>query len=139
MYARFLSALVLMFVVNANAAMQFPLEIIERFDEFRIVVYATQTDIDKAPTWEPDEGAPPLSIEKLLLVIDKQESKEPRLHKAKIQKIELKPIREYQAGHHWYYLVQLKVFTGEHPAMQYIAVLMNGKVLPAVREPDSYK
>ena len=138
MYLRILPLLFMIFVANASA-MQFPLEIIERFDEFRIVVYANQADLDKAPAWEPGKGAPPLSIEKLLRIITQQASEDARLHNAIIQKIELKPIRQYQAGQHWYYLVQLKVFTGEHPSMQYIAVLMDGKVLPAVSEPDSYK
>ena len=82
---------------------------------------------------------PILTIEKLLRIIAQQASEDARLHNAKIQKIELKPIRQYHAGQHWYYLVQLKVFTGEHPSMQYIAVLMDGKVLPAVSEPDSFK
>lgn len=138
MYVRILPVLFLIFVANASA-MQFPLEIIERFDEFRIVVYANQSDIDTAPAWNPGAGAPPLSIEKLLQIIARQSKDDARLHNAEIQKVELKPIHGDQAGNHWYYLVQMKVFTGEHPSMQYIAVLMSGKVLPAVREPDSYK
>ena len=50
---------------------QFPLEIIERFADARIVVYTQQSAIDRAPAWNPVEGGPPLTIEALLKTLRK--------------------------------------------------------------------
>lgn len=117
----------------------FPLEVIERFADARIIVYIQQSDMDEAPAWHPGEGAPPLTIEALVRAIQKWTAGDPALAKATIRKIELKPIRLKNNQGRWYYLAQLSVDTEGQPSMHYVAVLMNGKILPAIREPEPYK
>jgi len=118
---------------------QFPLEIIERFADTRIVVYIQQRAIDEAPAWDPAEGAPPLTIEALLKVIQKWSASNPILAGAEIRKIELKPIRLKNNQGRWYYLVQIAVEEQGRSHMRYLAVLMNGRIFPAIREPEPYK
>ena len=129
-----------MILISTKAlAEQFPLEIIERFADARIIIYTQQSAIDEAPTWNPSGGAPPLTIEALVKTIQKWGSTDPNLAKATIRKIELKPIRHNENRNRWYYLVQLQNEEPGHPNVNYLAVLMNGKILPAIREPESYK
>jgi hypothetical protein len=56
-----------------------------------------------------------------------------------ILKIELKPIQNHDAKKYWYYLVQLRTQTDGHPKKQYLAAVMSGKILTAIKEPSSYK
>lgn len=120
-------------------ANQFPLEIIERFADARIVVYIQQTAIDQSPAWDPMEGAPPLTIEALVKTIQNWSAGDPVMAKSTIRKIELKPIRLKNSQDRWYYLVQLQAEHQDHTTMHYLAVLMNGKILQAIKEPEPYK
>jgi hypothetical protein len=120
-------------------AKEFPLEIIERFADARIVIYTRQSAIDAAPAWNPSQGAPPLSIEALIKAVEKWSAAEPQPATAFIRKIELKPIRHEENRNRWYYLVQLDVKEQGRSSTRYLAVLMSGKILPAIREPEPYK
>ena len=142
MYRRLLSALLILMTIlvgNKALANEFPLEIIERFADARIVIYTQKNAIEESPTWSPSEGAPPLTIEILVKTIQKWSAADPNLAKSTIRKIELKPISHYENLDRWYYLVQLKIESQDHSGMHYVAVLMNGKILSAIREPETYK
>lgn len=117
---------------------QFPLVIIEPFDESKIVIYITEKDIEKSPAWKPTDGTPPLTIEKLIADINKHNANDPKFANSIIHEIELKPILHHEKQNRWYYLIQMKV-GGKQPHRQYLAVLMNGKIISAIREPESYK
>ena len=142
MYRRLLSALLILMTIlvgNKALANEFPLEIIERFADARIVIYTQKNAIEESPAWSPSEGAPPLTIEILVKTIQKWSTADPNLAKSTIRKIELKPISHYENLDRWYYLVQLKIESQDHAGMHYVAVLMNGKILSAIREPETYK
>jgi len=130
----------LLFLITENvAATQFPLEIIDYLDDTKIVIFINEADIDEAPTWNPSAGAPPLTIEHLVKDVQKWGAANPNLTHAIIHKIELKPILHHEKQNRWYYLIQMKVQVDDHSDMHYLAVLMNGKILSAMKEPTSYK
>lgn len=120
-------------------AIQFPLEIIEHFDGRTIVISVNQSDIDKTPTWNPTAGSPPLTIAELIKDIQQWTAQDKDLATATIAKIELKQILHHQNTDRWYYLVQLRTIDEDKPGMYFLAVLMNGKILPAIREPAAFK
>jgi hypothetical protein len=126
-------------VTKSAIAGQFPLEIIERFADARIVVYVQQSDIDKEPSWDPSSGEPPLTIAQLVKKVQAWQARDAKLASATIRKIELKPILHHQKQDRWYYLIQLKKLDEEQPGTYYLAVLMSGKIVPAIKEPESYK
>lgn len=120
-------------------ASDYPLVIIEPFDDARIIIYVSETDIEKSPAWKPTNGTPPLTIEKLIADIQKHIASDPRLANAIIHEIELKPILHHEKENRWYYLIQMKIIDNQRPTSRYLAVLMNGKILSAIKEPKSYK
>ncbi len=126
----------LLFGLFANTyAYQFPLEMIDYMDDTTIIVYAKKSDIDSSSTWMPGESAPPLSIAQLVTKVDAWLQSQKGMHDLKVNEVELKKVQKHEKDNYWYYLVQLK----HKKEIQYIAVLMNGKVLPAIKEPKSYK
>jgi len=135
-YRLFIGAL-LLFTQNVIAA-EFPLTIIEPFDEAKIVIYVSESDIEKSPAWQPADGALPLTIEKLIAVINKYNAGKPKMLNAIVHEIELKPILHHEKQNRWYYLVQMKA-AGEQAHRHYFAVLMNGKIISAIKKPETYK
>ncbi len=124
---------------HSVSASPFPLTLIETFDDDRVVIYASESDINNAPDWQPAEGAPPLSVKKLIDDINDWRTRNPEFRDATISEFELKPIRNHEKQHRWYYLVQIKNAGSSKADEHYLAVLMNGKVLPAIKEPAAYK
>jgi len=133
------AAVPLLLFGHSAGATQFPLEIIEHFDDTKIVIYVQQSDVDQAPTWQPGRGAPPLSVEQLVKAVTTHNAGNPDLSDLQIRKIELKPVLRNPKRNSWYYLLRLKAIRDGRPEIEYVAVLMSGKVLPAIREPDPYK
>jgi hypothetical protein len=130
----------LIFLISGNVlADQFPVEIIEYFNDTKVVVYVNESDIEKAPIWNPTKGAPPLTIAMLIKDVQEWNSSAPDLAGMQIHEIELKPIRHHEKQDRWYYLVHLTGPKSKHSGRQYLAVLMNGKIVPAIREPASFK
>ncbi|WJW74998.1 hypothetical protein QVG61_10885 [Thiohalobacter sp. IOR34] len=139
MFFKAVAGLVLLASGNALAG-QFPLEIFEYFDDSKIVIYAREEAIQQAPAWMPETGAPPLGIGRLIEIGNQWISRDPRLQGAHIHEIELKPIRHHESQQRWYYLVQLqRADDSGKPVKTYLAVLLDGTVLPALREPAAYK
>ena len=139
MLSRLLAGLA--FLVAQNAlAIQFPLVLIESFDDAKLVIYVNESDIRNTPDWQPSEGSPPLSVEKLVKDIQKWNNRNPEFANATINEFELKPILNHEKENRWYYLVRMKNKARNGTSeTRYLAVLMNGKVLPAIKEPVSYK
>lgn len=134
-----LPALFLILVSKGAFATEFPLEIIENFDSTKVVIYANESDIGKAPSWSPSEGEPPLTIANLIINVQKWVAQDSNLTDAEILKIELKPIQHHDVKLHWYYLVQLRTQTDGQSKKHYLAAVMSGKILTAIKEPSSYK
>ncbi len=140
MRARILGTLLLLTTSAPQAGHPpWPLEIIERFDSVKIVVYAKQDDIAASPEWYPENGAPPLTLAGLLKIVAQWRARLPAMAHAAIHGIELKPIAHYERQHRWYYLVQLKDRPESRHPTHYLGVLMNGKVLPVIEEPAPLK
>lgn len=130
----------LVFLITQNVfATQFPLVLIESFDDAKVVIYVNESDIRNTPSWQPSEGAPPLSLKNLIKDIKIWNKANPEYANATISGFELKPILHHEKQNRWYYLVQMKNVTNGTLDTHYLAVLMNGKVIPAIREPVSYK
>ncbi len=138
MLSRLLAGLIFLIAQNVLAT-QFPQVLIESFDDARVVIYVNESDISNTPDWQPSEGAPPLSVKNLIKDIKKWNVSNPEFANSTINEFELKPIIHHEKQNRWYYLVQMKNNTKGTSDTHYLAVLMNGKVLSAVREPASYK
>jgi hypothetical protein len=137
-HRKILSVLLLFTIQSVAAGLgPWPLEIIERMDDAKLVVYGNERDIDASPAWNPDAGAPPLDIAGVVEALNRWAASDSRVDAVHVEEIELKPIPR-RAGH-WYYLVRARVEAREGAPVRYFAVLMNGKVEPAIREPMPIK
>lgn len=119
-------------------AVEFPIEVIEYMDDTKVVAFVSQTDIDAASTWNPMKSDAPLCVTEALAAVKKALASYPvDIGAIELASIELKEF-PHQPGH-WHYLVRLKKQDPEaaHPA--FYVVLMNGKAIPATREPQAYK
>ncbi len=118
-------------------AAPWPLEIIDHLDNATLVIYANESDLESSPKWSPEEGAPPFGLSDLLKAVG--DWKKQNNYADGIEKVELKPIAHHEKEGRWYYLVQLKDLEDDGHAHRYLAVLMNGKTIAAVKEPEAYK
>ena len=112
------------------------IEIIEQFDNIRTVAFVSIKDIEDSPVWTPgaaETSAPPLTVDEALKAIDEfshlQESNT-------VREIEIRPVPKYE--NHWHYLIKVASETSVSKFDIYV-VLMSGKVLPAIIEPQAYK
>lgn len=125
-----------LFVISGKIyAFEYPLVILEYIDDTKVIAYINESDIDKALSWLPSEGPPPLSIASVVDVIQKHVALDPDITNAKFTEIELKQIPHHE--NQWHYLVLVETKDSGHLGLHYFAVLMNGKVIPAIEEPES--
>ena len=128
----------LLFLVTTSAqAFHFPEELIEYVDETRIVAFVPADDLAAAGIWMPFDSTPPLSMTDALSAVKSQIESEPKLAEARLQNIVLAPIPHHEQQ--WHYVAKLTTVNGEHSEDHYLLVLMNGKVIAAMGEPDSIK
>ncbi len=126
-----------LFLLSANAwAFQPSVEIIERFDDVRVVAFVSEDDLKDYPLWQPASGTPPLSVGEAIAAVTRQRSGH-RHTMGEVEEIELRKI----AGRkdHWHYLVKLKARGAPGRGIEVYVVLMNGKVIPAIIEPEALK
>ena len=130
----------LLFMLAAGSAQagHWPLEIYDVMDGKKIVVFLQDDDITASPQWLPTDGPPPLTVADALQKLHAWMGKDSRLKGAWFHEMELKPIHGHEQEHRWYYLMQMQVEGGK-PKYRYAVVLFNGKVVPAMVEPASYK
>lgn len=114
-----------------------PEEVFDVMDNQRLVIFLENEDIAESPEWQPTKGRSPLSIADVLKLANVWISQNSRLSNAKVHEIELKPISKHE--HRWYYLLQLQSKSNGKITEHYIAVLLNGKVVPAIAEPTTIK
>ena len=126
--------LVLTLIIGGSSQAYTPsIEIIEQFDNMRLVAFFSERDIENYPIWHPTEEAPPLSIKAAIQAVS--DTNGSKLSIDAIKEIELREISHYK--HYWHYLIKTKTKT--KTKYRIYVVLMNGKVIPAVVEPESYK
>ncbi len=119
---------------GSAGAETFPLELIEQFDEARVVAFIDKAELENSPAWQPLDQPPPLTIaaalERLAAFVQQRGEE---LSKLKVTEIELRPVSGFPDR--WHYLVRTATPAGP----RFYAVLMNGRVVAAVREPEPVK
>lgn len=127
-------ALVLSILFQPVSAEQFPVEIIEQFDNARVVAFIRDADLASSPTWDPLAGPPPLTVQQAIQAVERQwQAAAGQPGKLLIEELELRRISSHD--NHWHYLVKAR----HGRRVRYYVVLMNGKVVPSVREPEAVK
>jgi hypothetical protein len=129
---------VLLFLFSSQVlAVEFPIEISEYIDDVKVDAFINEEDLMHSKKWMPFDSSPPLSMNQALNAIKESEGSGIDFSKAKVVAVELKPVPHHKS--YWHYLVDLKVMSDEGPESVYYVVLMNGKVIPAIKEPESIK
>ena len=138
MLQKTLALLGLLFATGVHAhGMTFPLEIIEYLDNTRVVAFVSEDDIARSRAWQPFEAMPPLSMGEALEALRKDLDSEPGVTGMQLTGIELKPIPHHDRQ--WHYLVKLRVTRNGGDQARYFVVMMDGKVIPALKEPEMVK
>ncbi len=109
---------------------EFPLELIEYIDDVKVVSFVPPSALASVPTWDPSRQPVPLSLQQALDRVRSHLGDED----FRLTAIELKPIPGHRG--HWHYLVRLR---GPDRRPRYFSVLLDGRLLPATREPEPYK
>ncbi len=133
-YCRLITLIIAMFATNAHA-LQYKVEIVEQFDNIRVVAFVKSDDIKRSPTWNPSVDPLPLRVEDAIRAV-REFSKEPDSLGA-LREIELRTIKNFPG--HWHYLIKLVANDASRQKYGVYVVLMNGKVIPAVIEPEAIK
>jgi len=121
-----------LFVVSTNAlAYQPKIEIIEQFDNLRMIAFISKEDVDTNPVWNPDLEEIPLTVFNAIKAVKKFNSD---IHEVK--EIEIRPFPHHEKQ--WHYLIKVSNDKMKSKYSVY-AVLMSGKVIPAIIEPQGYK
>jgi hypothetical protein len=136
MLSRFLP-LLFIFFSGCLHAYEFPIEIIEFMDNNRVAASINEADIDKSVDWVPFESAPPLSVAEVLKAIKDYLAERGEMTNAILDEVELKRIPHHEK--HWHYLVKLHAPDEDRQHSSYFFVLMTGKVIPGVKQPQSVK
>lgn len=131
--------LLLLFISIGSRAQSFtpPIEVIEYIDDVKVVAYINQDDLKDTGAWSPFESPPPLSINDALLSVKKFLEDNGELENTTLRGIELKRIAHHES--HWHYIVKTHYKTDAARKYHFFVVLMSGKVISALREPESIK
>ena len=117
-------------VLSMNAhALEPKVEIFEQYDNLRVVAFINEKDIDDSPAWSPDM-VPPLTLSEATQAVRKFNKN------GAVKEIEIRQMPSHEEK--WHYLV--KVLDDDmRSKFDVYVVLMNGKVIPAIIEPQAYK
>ena len=124
-----------LFVFSSNVyAYQPKIEIFEQFDNLRMVAFIEEKDINNSPEWTPGLSPIPLTVSGAIQAVAKltKASNAPDA----IKEIEIRPVPNFEK--HWHYLIKVDNEAMNSKYNIYV-VLMNGKVIPAIIEPQGYK
>lgn len=130
--------LLLMLLSSSHVlAVEFPIEISEYIDDVKIDAYINREDLNNTSQWTPFESSPPLTINQALTAILNDENAAIDFNNSTVVGIELKPVPRHKS--YWHYLVKIKTVSEDKSEPHFFVVLMDGKVISAIREPDSIK
>ena len=129
-----LASVLLLLVSVGCQAVEFPIELVEYVDDARVVALVNESDIDEGSGWVPGSGAPPLSIEDAVAIVRSAIADDTRLADSSVREIVLKRIPRHTE--HWHYVIKLQYGSSDHPRTQFFVVLMNRRLIPAIREPE---
>ncbi|HEB57623.1 MAG TPA: hypothetical protein ENJ01_00185 [Gammaproteobacteria bacterium] len=128
---------VLLVLLSMDAqALRPSVEIIERFDDFRIVAFIDEADLADYPVWDPMQGEVPLSIGGAIQAV-RAKHNHMHLQNSIVREIELREIAGRR--NYWHYLIVTRDASRDDAQDEVYVVLMNGKVIPAIIEPESVK
>ncbi len=123
--------------VNAQSG-QLAIEIIEQFDDFKVVAFISEEDIENYPIWQKLENVPPLPVNEAVKIVKNHLNDGGHgVDSAAVREIELRELPRHPG--YWHYLVKIKNSNAEGGGYRVFVVLMNGKLIPAIVEPDSFK
>lgn len=117
---------------SISNAMESRTEIIEQFDDLKLVAFIPTADITNSPEWKPEVGEPPLSVGEAINAVRKLDAGTDH----PIREIELRPITNSPT--HWHYLVKTSN-AKKTTRFDIYVILMNGRVIPAMIEPKSVR
>ena len=128
----------LLFLLSSKVmAYEFPIEIIEYIDDIKIFAYLDKNDINEKAKWKPFKSPPPLSLHQALQAVHTYMKSHEGYADASLTGIELKQIPHHE--NYWHYLVKVRVAANEKVKPHFFVVLMDGKVVSALREPEAIK
>lgn len=138
MLIRILPLLLILFS-GKTLAIEFPLEVIEYLDNAKVVAFINEADIDKSLPWKPFGGAPPLTLERAIDLMQQHATADLKLKNVSLVEIELKQIPHHE--NYWHYLVKMRADAdaADKRRSYYFIILMNGKIISGIREPESIK
>lgn len=136
MVIRLIASLLLLFSGKV-LAFDFPIAITEYVDEVRIAAYINKDDLKNSIPWSPFEGPPPLSIHEALKAVQDHMKNDADFASGVLDEIELRKIPHHEKD--WHYLVRMKYQSDDKVQPHFFLVLMDGKVISAIREPESIK
>lgn len=128
-----LSVFLFLFSVNAHSY-QSKIEIIEQFDDIKMIAFVDMEDINGNPQWVPGVNAPPLTVAQAVAVVSAFNNKA----KAERPVVEIELRKVPKKKNNWHYLIKVSNSAMKSKYDIYV-VLMSGKVIPAIIEPQSYK
>jgi hypothetical protein len=129
---------ILMLLFSAQVfAVEFPIEISEYIDDVKIDAYINKEDLKNTRKWTPFESPPPLTINQALTAILNDEKYKIDLNSSSLIGVELKPVPHHKF--YWHYLVKIKTISENGSEPHFYIVLMDGKVISAIKEPESIK
>lgn len=118
-------------------AVDFPIEVTEYIDDVKIHAYINKKDVNPNTRWIPFKNPPPLSITDALEKVHSYIKENDDLNNTRLIGIELKQIPHHEDN--WHYLVKIKTMIDDTPVPHFFVVLMDGKVISAIKMPDSIK
>lgn len=137
MNIRWLVLFSVLFCATAQAV-QFPTQVIEQFDDVKIVSFINESDINDSALWNPLESAPPLSVSAAIDAVKKHSSATATSPESfSITEIELRQIPHHK--NHWHYLIKTTSDVNHVSKNSFYVALMDGTIIPAIVEPVSYK
>lgn len=128
-----LSVFIFVFSVNAHSY-QPKVEIIEQFDDIKMVAFISMEDMNNNPEWTPGNNAPPLTVAEAIDAVNSFNNKTKATKP--IVEIEIRQMPKHK--NNWHYLIKVTNSAMKSKYDIYV-VLMSGMVIPAMIEPQSYK
>lgn len=118
--------------LSANAyAFQPKIEIIEQFDNLKMVALIGTDENESNPEWNPNLDPPPLTVNGAIQAV-----KDFVKLTGAVEEIEIRKMPRHE--NKWHYLIRVANDSMKSKYSIYV-VLMNGVVIPAIIEPQGYK
>jgi hypothetical protein len=99
-----------------------------------MVAFVDKKAIRDSPEWNPNIDPPPLTIVEAIQAV--KEFNKASKNLGAIKEIEIRPVPNYEK--HWHYLIKIANDLMKTKYSIYV-VLMSGKVVPAIIEPQAIK